>query len=219
MKNDAILIEIKDLIVKGESEKIFDLVNEAVKGGIGLKDILNESIIKGAEEVGDLYEKDEYFLPDMLLSGDALINALSVLEELFPDNSDIASNGRILIGTVEGDVHDIGKNLVVTLLKGKGFEVIDLGKDISPEKFLENAKQTKPLIIGLSGLLTMSISKMRETINLLKKEGIDAKIVVGGGILSKESCEMIGADEFAKDGWEGMKKIMNLVKNEKGRLE
>ena len=215
MKNEEILTRIKNSIVEGELEKTIDAVNEALKIGLDYKDILNEALIKGAIEVGELYEQEEYFLADMLMTGDAINAAMNLLKDSFIEMSEEPPKGSILIGTVEGDIHDIGKSVVVSLLNGQGFDVIDLGSDIPPEIFIEKAKEFKPDIIGLSGLLTMSISKMHETILLLKKEGIPAKIIIGGGIVSKNSCAMIGADDCAKDGWEGIKKINKIISNTK----
>ena len=180
--------------------------------GIQTNDILNKAILKGAEEAGRLYEADEYFLPDLLMTGDALNAATEIIKNTLTEKSEIISKGAILIGTVEGDIHDIGKSLVVSLLQGQGFEVVDLGSDVPPEEFLRKAKELNPILIGLSGLMTMSISKMVETVNLLKSENIQSRIIIGGGILSHESCKMVGADDFAKDGWEGIKKIHNLIR-------
>jgi len=211
MTEEESLEKLKDAIIKGDSEKAILLVNESIKMGIQAKEILNRAILKGAEEVGNLYEEGEYFLPDLLMTGDAINAATELLKSSFGQESEIESKGTILIGTVEGDIHDLGKSLVVSLLKGQGFDVVDLGSDVPPEEFLRKAKEINPILIGLSGLMTMSISKMIETVNLLKSENIQSRIIIGGGILSKESCEMVGADDFAKDGWEGVKKINNLI--------
>jgi len=212
MKEEELLEELKSAILKGDPHKAIDLVNKSIKMGIKVKEILNRAILKGAEEAGNLYEKDEYFLPDLLMTGDAITAATETLKNSLNEKSEIESKGTILIGTVEGDIHDIGKSLIVSLLKGQGFAVVDLGSDVPPEEFLRKAKEINPKLIGLSGLMTMSISKMVETVNLLKSENIQSRIIIGGGILSKESCEMIGADDFAKDGWEGVKKINNLIR-------
>ncbi|MFX1570212.1 MAG: B12-binding domain-containing protein [Promethearchaeota archaeon] len=211
MNEEESLEKLKSAILKGDPNKAIDLVNKLIKKGIKVKEILNEAILKGADEAGNLYEEGEYFLPDLLMTGDAISAVTEKLKNLLHEKSEIESKGTILIGTVEGDIHDIGKSLVVSLLKGQGFDVVDLGSDVPPEEFLRQAKEIKPILIGLSGLMTMSISKMVETVNLLKNENLQARIIVGGGILSKESCEMIGADDFAKDGWEGIKKINNLI--------
>ena len=211
MKEEELLENLESAIVKGDSGKAVEFVNESIKMGMSAKDILNRAILKGAEDAGKLYEEDEYFLPDLLMTGDAINAATEQLKQSLSEEAIIEPKGTILIGTVEGDIHDIGKSLVVSLLQGQGFDIVDLGSDVPPEEFLRKAKEINPVLIGLSGLMTMSISKMIETVNLLKKENIPSRIIVGGGILSKESCEMIGADEFAKDGWEGVKKIKKLI--------
>jgi len=211
MTEEESLEKLKRAIINGDSENAILLVNESINMGIQAKEILNRAILKGAEEAGKLYEEAEYFLPDLLMTGDAINAATEILKSSFDQKSEIESKGTILIGTVEGDIHDLGKSLVVSLLKGQGFDVVDLGSDVPPEEFLRKAKEINPKLIGLSGLMTMSISKMIETVNLLKSENIQSRIIIGGGILSKESCEMVGADDFAKDGWEGVKKINNLI--------
>ncbi|MFX0075572.1 MAG: B12-binding domain-containing protein [Candidatus Hermodarchaeota archaeon] len=211
MKEEQSLEKLKSAILKGDPNKAIELVNKSIEKGIDTKEILNRAILKGAEEAGNLYEEGYYFLPDLLMTGDAINAATNTLKNSLIEGSEIKSKGTVLIGTVEGDIHDIGKSLIVSLLQGQGFEVVDLGSDVSPEEFLRKAKEINPNLIGLSGLMTMSISKMVETVNLLKNENIQSRIIVGGGILSKESCEMIGADDFAKDGWEGVKKINKLI--------
>ncbi|MHA1256325.1 MAG: cobalamin B12-binding domain-containing protein [Promethearchaeota archaeon] len=204
-------MKLKDSIVEGEPQNTIESMEEVLKLGLDAKVILNEAIIKAADEVGILYEKEEYFLADLLMSGDALKAAMEILKPKLSMDSDIKPQKVILIGTVEGDVHDIGKSLVSSLLQGQGFEVIDLGSDVPVEVFVQKAKEIKPDIIGLSGLLTMSISKMHETIILLKKAGIPSRIIIGGGVVSKQSCAMIGADDCAKDGYEGIKKIKKIL--------
>jgi len=211
MSAEEILKKLKEAIVEGEPEKTISVVNEAIDQALDLKDILNEGLIKAAEEVGILYEKEEYFLADLLMTGDALKAAMEILKSKLAEDPIIKPRGIILIGTVQGDIHDIGKSLVVSLLRGQAFDVIDLGSDVPPEIFIEKAKEINPDVIGLSGLLTMSISKMHETILLLKKAGIPSKIIIGGGIVSKDSCAMIGADDCAKDGYEGIKKIKKII--------
>ncbi len=214
MEKEVLLNKLRSAIVGGDSQKAMDLTNEAIKSDLDAQEILKEGIIKGAEEAGNLYEKDEYFLADLLMTGDALNAATILLKDLLKLNSQGKSKGSILIGTVEGDIHDIGKSLVISLLQGQGYEIMDLGSDVPSEEFLRKAKEINPDLIGISGLMTTSISKMHETVNLLKNENIPSRIIVGGGILSKESCEMIGADDFAKDGWEGVKKINYLIKKQ-----
>ena len=210
MNENEILEKLRRTINEGISEDAVNLVNEALEAMIDPKRILNDAIIRGAEDVGIKYENGEYFLADMLLAADAINDSMDIIR-LKLKKGQQETMGKVLIGTPEGDLHDIGKSLVVALLNGQGVEVIDLGVDIPPEEFLEAAKKEHPDVIGLSGLLTVSISKMIETVTLLKDEGIKAKIIVGGGILSEESCKQIGADDWTKDGWEGVKKIIKLL--------
>ncbi|MFW9940536.1 MAG: B12-binding domain-containing protein [Candidatus Thorarchaeota archaeon] len=210
MKDNEILERLKISIVKGKSEEALDFMHQAIDANIDPKQLLNEAIIQGAEDVGLKYEEGEYFLADLLLAADAMIDCMDVIKPKLIEGKH-KSLGKILIGTPEGDIHDIGKTLVIALLKGQGFDVIDLGVDVPPETFVEVAMNENPDIIGISGLLTMTISKMIETVTMLKRKGIKAKIVVGGGILSEESCKHIGADGWAKDGWEGVKLIKDLM--------
>ncbi|MFW9875977.1 MAG: B12-binding domain-containing protein [Candidatus Thorarchaeota archaeon] len=210
MKEDEILKKLRNNIVKGNSEEALDFIHKAIDTNVDPKLILNKAIIQGAEEVGMKYEEGQYFLADLLLAADAMIDCMDVIKPKLIEGKR-KSLGKIVIGTPQGDIHDIGKSLVIALLKGQGFDVIDLGVDVPPEKFVEVAIKENPDIIGISGLLTMTISKMIETVTMLKRKGIKAKIVVGGGILSEESCKQIGADAWAKDGWEGSKLIKGLV--------
>ncbi|MFX1324791.1 MAG: B12-binding domain-containing protein [Promethearchaeota archaeon] len=210
MIENEILEEIKNAIIEGISEDAVKFINIALSSKFDTKRILNEAIINGAEKVGEKYEKGEYFLADMLLAADAINDCMEKIKPTL-EKGRYDTSGTILIGTPEGDLHDIGKSLVVALLRGQGFNVIDLGVDVPPEKFLEIARKENPDIIGISGLLTVTISKMRETITLLRKKGIKAKIILGGGILSEESCLQVGADAWTKDGWEGVKLIKKLL--------
>ena len=210
MTEEKILLELKGTIIEGFSEDVTDLVKQALNEQINPKRILDEAIISGAEEVGRKYENGEYFLADMLLAADAINISMDLIKSKLDEGSN-QTQGKLLIGTPEGDLHDIGKSLIVALLQGQGFDVVDLGVDVPPEKFVEAAKKENPDIIGLSGLLTVTISKMTETVDLIKRQGIKAKIILGGGILSEQTCEHIGADAWTKDGWEGVKIIKKLM--------
>jgi len=213
MNNEERINILKHSIIYGETQKALDGFQKLLKSKIDVKLILTEVIAKVAEKIGELYESGEFFLPDMLIAADIMKDIMKILKPKLKEDLNKKIKGSILIGTVEGDVHDIGKSLVISLLEGQGFEVIDLGIDVSPKVFVEKTKEVNPKVIGLSGLLTMSISKMVETVNLLKRENLSSKIIVGGGILSKESCEIIGADDYAKDGWEGVQKILKMMES------
>jgi 5-methyltetrahydrofolate--homocysteine methyltransferase len=210
MEVDEILNGLKESIVEGISTRAVDYTHKAVEIGIEIRKILDDSLIPGSEIVGEKYERMEYYLPDLVISADAMMAAMNILKPLLQKQSQ-KSKGILLIGTVEGDIHSIGKDLISALIEGQGYEVIDLGKDITADTFLEKARETKPDVIGLSGLITPSITKMQEIITVLRDGEITSKIIAGGGILSKESCKMIGADEFATDAWEGINKIKKLM--------
>jgi len=210
LNDEEILDKLRNSIIEGILEEALDFIHKAIDANIDTKQILNEAIIRGAEEVGVRYEKGEYFLADMLLAADAINDCMDVIKPKLVEEKH-KSPGKVLIGTPEGDLHDIGKSLVIALLQGQGFDVVDLGVDVPPEKFVEVAKYENPDIIGISGLLTVTISKMTETVTMLKRKGIKAKIVVGGGILSEEACKYIGADAWTKDGWNGVKLIKNMM--------
>ncbi|TES97177.1 MAG: cobalamin-binding protein [Promethearchaeota archaeon] len=212
MNDEEILDKLRNSIIEGILEEALDFIHKAIDANIDTKQILNEAIIRGAEEVGVRYEKGEYFLADMLLAADAINDCMDVIKPKLVEEKH-KSPGKVLIGTPEGDLHDIGKSIVIALLQGQGFDVVDLGVDVPPEKFVEVAKYENPDIIGISGLLTVTISKMIETVTMLKRKGIKAKIVVGGGILSEEACNYIGADAWTKDGWRGVKLIKNLMED------
>ncbi|MBD3338382.1 MAG: cobalamin-binding protein [Candidatus Lokiarchaeota archaeon] len=210
MNENEIISILKENIIEGFIEESIEYIKLAIDKGIEAKTILNEAIIKGAGEVGKKYENKEYFLADMILAGDAINECMNLIKPILKANND-EPIGTIMIGTPEGDIHDIGKTLIISLLQGQGFNVIDLGVDIPPSKFVEEAKKVNPDIIGMSGLITVTISKMRETVVELKNAGITSKIILGGGVLSEETCKSIGADAWTKDGWEGVRIIKNML--------
>lgn len=208
--NENIEVLIKS-IVEGNKDQAIESIKKVLQSGLDVKEILKEGIAKGAEEVGKLYEKSEIYLPELLLSADVMTASVELLKPHLQKSSSQKSLGTILIGTPEGDIHSIGKNIISSLLQGQGYNVVDLGTDVSPIKFVEKAKEINPDVIAMSGLLTATITKMQETVLLLGEENIKSKIIIGGGILSKQSCEMIGADDFAVDGWDGIRKIKKLL--------
>lgn len=215
MNENEIINKLKDSVVEGLIEESVENVKFALDMDVDPKIILNEAIIKGAEVVGKKYENKEYFLSDMLLVGDAINECMNILRPILKDRNE-EKLGTIMIGTPEGDIHNIGKTLIISLLQGQGFDVIDLGVDVPPARFVEEAKKANPDVIGMSGLVTVTISKMRETVVELKKAGIRSKIILGGGILSEETCKSVGADAWAKDGWEGVSIIKNMLKLHRG---
>ncbi len=168
-----------------------------------------DSIMKGAlipamDEVGDLFQKGEYFVPEMLVAARAMQRGLEVLKPMLVA-SGVEPMGKVLVGTVKGDLHDIGKNLVVMALEGAGFDVIDLGADVPPEKFVEAIKEHNPKVVGLSALLTTTMPAMKDTVEAIKAAGIgdQVKIMIGGAPLRQEFCDEIGADFYGPDSTTG----------------
>jgi len=211
MQNSDILNSLIKSIVDGDKERALDSVNQALESGLDIKEILENGIVRGAEEVGNLYEKSEIYLPELLLAGEAMMATVDSLKPHLEQSPDNYSKGIILIGTPEGDIHSIGKDVIGTLLRAQGFEVVDLGTDVPPMTFVEKAKEIKPDVIGLSGLMTITLTKMREIIILLREANIESKIILGGGIITEKFFEIAGADAYATDGWDGIKKIKKLI--------
>ena len=195
-----ILSEISKQIEIGNDEKVYELTNDAIGRKIEPKLILNDGLISGMNVIGEQFRKHEIFLPDVLLAAKAMYAGMELLKPHFIKD-EIPTLGKIVIGTVKGDLHDLGKNLVAIMLKGAGFEVIDLGKDVPPEKFIESAINESAQLIGMSALLTTTLPVMSEVIYLLKEKNLNREIktIIGGAPVSKEYAQEIGADAFAFD--------------------
>lgn len=161
-------------------------------------DILNHGLIAGMAAVGIRFKKGEMFVPEVLMSARAMNAGIDLIRP-FLSHKTMSSAGKIIIGTVKGDLHDIGKNIVAMMLESNGFTVINIGADISPEKFVQSAKEQKPDIIGISALLTTTIFYMKDTIELLKEEGVRLPVIVGGAPVTQEFADEIGADGFAPE--------------------
>lgn len=190
--------DLKDLIVTGKLEDAKVLVNEAIASGIAAEDIINNYLIKGMEEIGQRFEEGKAFVPNLLLAARAMKGCLDILKPLLKDASG-TSLGTLVIGTVKGDLHDIGKNLVASMLEGCGFEVINLGVDISDRQFVEAVKKYNPQIVCLSALLTTTMNYMKNVIDTLTAEGLreNVKILIGGAPVNEEFAMQIGADGYS----------------------
>lgn len=197
---NATLQAIFDGIVNGDNHIVPEKIEEAFRQGIEPGKILNDAMIAGMAEVGKRFEAGEYFVPEMLISARAMKSGLAILKPKLVQNN-IQSFGKIIIGTVKGDLHDIGKNLVSLMLEGAGFEIIDAGNDVSPEKFVELVKTTNADIIGLSALLTTTMTNMKSTISALEQAGIRSKVkvMIGGAPVTEGYAKQIGADGYAED--------------------
>jgi 5-methyltetrahydrofolate--homocysteine methyltransferase len=186
--------------MKGDAHSTVEQVQAALDEGYDPGAILNEGMISAMDEVGQLFEKGEYFVPEMLISARAMQSGLAVLKPYLLE-ADIQPLGKVVLGTVKGDLHDIGKNLVGMMLEGAGFEVIDLGTDVAHEKYLDAVREFDPDFVGLSALLTTTMGQMENTIQALTEAGVrdDVKVMVGGAPVTQQFADSIGADLFAAD--------------------
>jgi 5-methyltetrahydrofolate--homocysteine methyltransferase len=203
--------KIKDSVIAGEVDEVKDLVQKAVDEGQEIKKILSEGLIAGINIVGNKYESGEFFLPEMVIAASAMKEGLKVLSPLLKQG-DIESAGTVVLGTAQGDIHDIGKSIVGTMLEGAGFMVTNIGVDVAPEKFVEAAKEKNADIIGVSALLTTTMVKMEDVIKAAKEAGLKAKVMVGGASVTQEFADKIGADGYAPDAPSAVGKARELVK-------
>ncbi|MBL7166825.1 MAG: corrinoid protein [Dehalococcoidales bacterium] len=188
-----------------------ELVERALAEGVRVADIINDGLTAGMSVVGNKFEAKEYYIPDMLASAEAVGSAMEILEPHL-SRSGITAKGTILIATVKGDLHDIGKNIVSILLRGSGYIVKDLGNDVEPQAIVEAVKAEKPQFLGLSALLTSTMVHMGETVQALKESGIrdTVKIIVGGAPVSEEFARSIGADGYGADGFQAVAMVESL---------
>jgi 5-methyltetrahydrofolate--homocysteine methyltransferase len=207
-----ILKEILEYLQQGDDEKVSAATEKAVDANIPPKEILDNGLIAGMNIIGEKYKVHEIFLPDVLLAAKAMHAGVEVIKPLFI-KEDMPTMGKVVIGSVLGDLHDIGKNLVGIMLKGAGFEVIDLGNNVAPEKFIEVARHEKAHVIGMSALLTTTMPVMKAVVALLKEKGLDnsIKTVIGGAPVSKEFAQKIGADAYAYDSARAVEVVKKLV--------
>ena len=209
---ESIVKEIYKNIMEGQSAAVKENVQAALEAGIAAPVILNEGMIAAMAEVGHLFEEGEYYVPEMLISARAMQAGLALLKPHLVE-SDVKSQGTVVIGTVKGDLHDIGKNLVSMMLEGAGFEVVDLGNDVRPEKFVEAARTSGAQIIALSALLTTTMPAMSTTIKALQAAGLrgQAKVMIGGAPITQEYAASIGADAYAPDASRAVSTAKALV--------
>ena len=196
---------IRDAIVNLDIDNIGRLCEEAVRAGVPAYEVVMEGMARGMEVVGEKYERNEYFLAELIMAGETMKEGMKVLEP-YLKAGELKKIGKVVIGTVRGDLHDIGKNIVATLLSAAGFDVIDLGVDVPPEKFVEAVKENSPDIVGMSALLTTTMVEMEDIIKELKKAGLrdKVKVIIGGAPITREYAEKIGADAAARDAVEGV---------------
>jgi len=196
----SVLEDLKESVIAGNESKVVKYTQQALDEGVDLEEILNTGFIPGMEIVGNMFQANEIYVPEMLMSARAMKAGMKILEPLLT-KAGIEPIGKVVIGTVKGDLHDIGKNLVAMMLEGAGFEVIDAGVDITPQKFMDLVKENKPDILCLSALLTTTMGEIKKVIDAFKENGLrdDIKIMVGGAPLTDDYSKEIGADGYSPD--------------------
>ncbi len=208
------LKELQEALFLGDVLKVKELTNIALQEDQEPKDILEQGLIKGMDIVGIKFKNNEIFLPEVLLASRAMYRGLELLQPKLIKGG-VRAMGKVVIGTARGDLHDIGKNLVAMMLRGGGFEIIDLGIDVSPEKFLKATQEHKPDIVGISALLTTTMVGMVDVINMLEKTGFRdrVKVMIGGAPVTQEFADEIGAEGYAPDAASAVDMARELVKN------
>lgn len=200
MANDEILQKIIEGVREGDAAQVSEWTKKAIAAGLEPLVVINEGLTKGIQAVGALFANGTYFLPDLLLGAKAMDGGIKVIEPLMAGQKR-EFLGRVLMGTVEGDLHEIGKNIVIMMLKTAGFEVRDIGIDVPAKKFIEQTLEFKPDIIGISALLTTTVGRQKEIIELLQEEGLrdKVKVMIGGAPINQNWADTIGADGYAED--------------------
>ena len=206
------LTKIKDSVIGGEVDDVVEMVRKAVDEGQSVKRILAEGLISGMGIVGKKYEKGDFFLPEMVIAATAMKAGLKVLGPLLKEG-DVESAGTVILGTAKGDIHDIGKSIVGTMLEGAGFMVTDIGVDVGPDKFVETAKESNADLIGISALLTTTMVGMEDVIKAVKEAGLKARVMIGGASVTQEFADKVGADGYAPDAPSAVGKAKELVKS------
>jgi 5-methyltetrahydrofolate--homocysteine methyltransferase len=195
----ADLKELYEAVVNGDAKATHSITQQAIQDGVDPLKLVNEYMIPAMDEVGRRFESNEYFVPELLISARAMKASLDIIRPLLTARGDKPA-GKVAIGTVKGDLHDIGKNLVASLLEGGGFEVIDLGVNVTPEKFIETVRDKNANIIAMSALLTTTMPAMRTTIEALKQAGVrqQVKVLIGGAPITQKYADEIGADGYSE---------------------
>ena len=213
MTKDELLGELYDKTLTGNAPAVLDLTNQGLGQGLGPETLLYEALIPALDEVGARFERGDFFVPEMLIAGKAMAGALEILRPLLAETG-AETIGTVVMGTVKGDVHDIGKNLVNIMFEGAGFQVIDLGVQVAPEKFIEAIKTHKPDIVGFSAFLTTTMPMFKANINALQKAGLRDEVIVmvGGAPVTQEYADVVGADGYAADASAAVVKAKELLR-------
>jgi len=207
-----IIKQISDNLQRGEDEEVYNFTRRAIEQNLPAKSILDDGLIAGMSVVGEKFKAHEIFLPDVLLAAKAMYAGMDQLKPLMIKEG-IPTIGKVVVGSVQGDLHDIGKNLVAIMLRGAGFEIIDLGNDVPPEKFIDTALENEAAVIGMSALLTTTMPVMKKVVDLVKARNLSykIKIIVGGAPLTEDYAHAIGADAYGFDGINAVDKVKELL--------
>ena len=206
------LKQISENLIQGKADKVKELTQRSVDEGQDVSRILNEGLLAGMSVVGDKFKKNEFYVPEVLIAARAMKAGMQIIRPLLAEKG-VKGAGKIILGTVRGDLHDIGKNLVGMMLEGAGFEITDLGVDVPPEKFVEAAKEKDVDIIGLSALLTTTMPGMRDVIEAIKSSDLKdkVKVMIGGAPVTQDYADEIGADGYAPDAASAVDKAKQLI--------
>lgn len=210
MQPEGSLGSVKEAVLKGKQRDIVEITKTAVEDGFEPQQILNEALMPAINEVGDLFDKGKYFLPQLIASAETMKKSIDYLEPMLKKDGVDADMPTVVIATVKGDIHDIGKNLVALMLKNHGFTVVDLGKDVPREEIIEAARKYNARIIALSALMTTTMQEMKQVIDLAKQEGIEAKVMIGGAVITQDYADEIGADGYSRDAADAVKLAQRL---------
>jgi methylmalonyl-CoA mutase cobalamin-binding domain/chain len=210
---DDLLRQLYDFTLAGNAPEVLSLTRQGLELGLGPETLLYEALIPSLEEVGARFERGDFFVPEMLIAGKAMAGALEILRPLLAETG-AQTIGKIVMGTVKGDVHDIGKNLVNIMFEGAGFEVIDLGVQVAPEKFLAAIREHQPDIVGFSAFLTTTMPMFKANINALEKAGLRGQVMVmvGGAPVTQEYADVVGADGYAADASAAVVRAKELIR-------
>jgi len=210
---DDLLRQLYDFTLVGNGPEVLDLTHKGLELGLGPETLLYEALIPALEEVGARFERGDFFVPEMLIAGKAMAGALAILRPLLAETG-AQTIGKIVMGTVKGDVNDIGKNLVNIMFEGAGFEVIDLGVQVAPEKFLDAIREHQPDIVGFSAFLTTTMPMFKANINALEKAGMRDQVIVmvGGAPVTQEYADVVGADGYAADASAAVVRAKELLR-------
>jgi methylmalonyl-CoA mutase cobalamin-binding domain/chain len=219
MTDQEILQLLYEETLTGNAPAVANGVNEGLEQGMSPESMLFDALIPSLEEVGARFERGDYFVPEMLIAARAMQGALDILRPLLADNES-AQIGTFLMGTVKGDVHDIGKNLCNIMLEGAGFNVIDLGVNVAPETFIQQIEEHQPDVVGFSAFLTTTMPMFKANINALQKAGLRDRVIVmvGGAPVTQEYADAVGADGFAADASTAVRKAKELIQLRKEKV-